>query len=54
MWYLCLLVFNILAANAYVAEISLNGDGWTLKESLGRLKEPVKATVPGQVHLDLM
>ena len=36
------------------SEISLNGDNWLLKESLGKLNQSVTATVPGQVHLDLM
>ena len=33
--------------------ISLDGDDWFLSDSSGRFKE-VQATVPGQVHLDLL
>ena len=34
-------------------EISLIGDQWTISDSEGRVKE-LQATVPGQVHLDLL
>ena len=35
------------------AEISLNGDSWSLSDTEGRVKA-IKAQVPGVVHLDLM
>jgi len=46
------LLLKLVAAQT--SEISLNGDNWLLKDSLGKLNESVTATVPGQVHLDLM
>jgi len=51
---ICAVSVVVVAASAYTSEISLNGDNWTIKDSLGKLNQSVKATVPGQVHLDLM
>ena len=51
--YVFLLCFLGFAACSQY-ERSLNGPGWLVKDTGGRVKEFVNATVPGQVHLDLM
>ena len=46
-----LVLFHAVLADQ--VEISLDGDSWSLSDSAGRVR-PIKARVPGTVHLDLM
>lgn len=49
-----LIFLSFALAAGYQVEKSLNGDGWSVVDSAGKLRAPVQARVPGQVHLDLM
>ena len=50
--WLLALKFILLSADK-PKEMSLNGDNWTISDTLGPVKN-LQATVPGQIHLDLL
>lgn len=50
---LLLILKSLLLSADKPKEMSLSGDDWTISDALGRVKN-LQATVPGQVHLDLL
>ena len=51
---LALLVAFPVRVRAEQTEISLNGDSWFVSDASGARVSHLQATVPGQVHLDLL